>query len=215
MKAYHHAASAHLLLNHPNDALANALAAYDLCIKNPAKHGSSASVIGEVVLRAKKERWEAMERQRIRGRDELLDECLEMVRQNLERTEAQIDGSIGDGAGQVSFEMARTEKEEARTEASQKEHELRTVFGLRNPHVGPREVPVWCVDQISFNIMHDPVITKSGNSYERIYLVKHLNVTPTDPLTREKLTLEDCRPNLQLKDACEAFLRDNGWAVDY
>ena len=63
--------------------------------------------------------------------------------------------------------------------------------------------------------MHDPVITKSGNSYDRATLMEHLKRSHTDPLTREPLTWQDLRPNLALKQACDEFLAENGWAVDW
>jgi len=63
--------------------------------------------------------------------------------------------------------------------------------------------------------MQDPVITPSGTSYERASLVKHLKVSPVDPLTREPLSDRQLIPNLALKNACAEFLENNGWAVDY
>ena len=63
--------------------------------------------------------------------------------------------------------------------------------------------------------MHDPVMTKTGNSYDRVTLMEHLKRSHTDPLTRETLGADDIRPNLALKQACEDFLENNGWAVDY
>jgi len=45
--------------------------------------------------------------------------------------------------------------------------------------------------------------------------MEHLKRSQTDPLTREPLRVEDLRPNLALKEACEQFLAENGWAVDW
>jgi len=45
--------------------------------------------------------------------------------------------------------------------------------------------------------------------------MEHLRRSTTDPLTREPLGIDDLRPNLALREACEAFLEENGWAVDY
>jgi STIP1 family protein 1 len=45
--------------------------------------------------------------------------------------------------------------------------------------------------------------------------MEHLKRSKTDPLTREPLRVEDLRPNLALKEACEGFLAENGWAVDW
>ena len=60
-----------------------------------------------------------------------------------------------------------------------------------------------------------PDQTKTGHSYDRATILEHLRRSPTDPLTREPLRKEDLRPNLALKQACAAFLEENGWAVDW
>lgn len=52
--------------------------------------------------------------------------------------------------------------------------------------------------------MKDPVITLSGQSYERSVIEEHIKKRGTDPLTNEKLTLEDLRPNRGLREAIEA-----------
>lgn len=46
-------------------------------------------------------------------------------------------------------------------------------------------------------------------------MLEHLRRSETDPLTREPLRVQDLRPNLALKQACEEFLENNGWAVDW
>jgi len=78
-----------------------------------------------------------------------------------------------------------------------------------------RRVPDWCIDDISFAFMLDPVVTKTGQSYDRASIMEHLKHSQTDPLTREPLHPLDLRPNLALRTACEEFLDDNGWAVDW
>ena len=78
-----------------------------------------------------------------------------------------------------------------------------------------QEVPDYLVDAISFTVMHDPVVTKTGNSYDRSTVMEHLKRSHTDPLTREPLRLDDIRPNLALKQVCEEFWENNGWAVDW
>lgn len=76
-------------------------------------------------------------------------------------------------------------------------------------------MPDYLIDSITFEIMHDPVITPSGASYERVGLMKHLKSTGLDPLTRERLSKEQLYTNVALKNACSEFLENNGWAVDY
>ncbi len=76
-------------------------------------------------------------------------------------------------------------------------------------------MPDYLIDNISFGIMHDPVITKTGQSYDRATILEHLKRSQTDPLTREPLRKEDLRSNVALKQACQEFLDNNGWAVDW
>lgn len=63
--------------------------------------------------------------------------------------------------------------------------------------------------------MHDPVITPSGHSFDRIGIEKHVEQSGVDPITRVPMTVKDLRPNYALKAACEDFLNKNGWAVDW
>ncbi|KAG0370728.1 STIP1 y and U box-containing protein 1 [Gamsiella multidivaricata] len=80
-----------------------------------------------------------------------------------------------------------------------------------------REVPDYLLDKITFEIMHDPVIsTKSGISYERSTLLEHFSHGRMfDPVAQMPLTERDVVPNRALKEACEDYLSKNGWAVDY
>jgi STIP1 family protein 1 len=81
----------------------------------------------------------------------------------------------------------------------------------------PREVPDYMLDKITFEIMHDPVISiKSGISYERNTLLEHFSYGRMfDPVAQMPITERDVIPNRALKEACEDFLSENGWAVDY
>ncbi|KAF9098239.1 STIP1 y and U box-containing protein 1 [Mortierella sp. AD031] len=81
----------------------------------------------------------------------------------------------------------------------------------------PREVPDHLLDKISFELMHDPVISiKSGVTYERTTLLEHFSYGRMfDPVAQVPLTERDIIPNRALKEACEDFVSKNGWAVDY
>lgn len=76
-------------------------------------------------------------------------------------------------------------------------------------------VPDWLIDGITFEVMHDPVMTPSGTSFDRGGIVKYVEKAGVDPLTREPMSVKDLRPNYALKAACEEFLTKNGWAVDW
>jgi len=45
--------------------------------------------------------------------------------------------------------------------------------------------------------------------------MQHLKTNQNDPLTREPMSAADLRPNIALKEACEEYLHENGWAVDF
>lgn len=119
--------------------------------------------------------------------------------------------------GEVGNIEGHDEKKDLKEEYDKKVGDLRTAFAVSDPeHLEKREVPDYLVDGITFEIMHDPVVTRNGRSYERATLIEHLKRSPTDPLTREPLRIEDLRPNIALKDACEEFLLANsGWVYDW
>lgn len=212
MKAYYYLAQAQLALHHPNEALSSALTAYEQCLDS-GNWNPSTSHVSQLVLQAKKDKWEGKERERIRRRSDLLRE-LEDGLVTMKSFEVE--------NWRVKYQ-SRTESIEAQEENSdildtsrRKIEELRSAFALSDPeNLQEREVPDYLIDNISFCIMHDPVVTKTGNSYDRSTILEHLKRSPTDPLTREPLTVRDLRPNLALKQACAEFLERNGWAVDY
>ena len=138
----------------------------------------------------------------------------------------------------LDYSDEQEEKADIELDCRKKIEELRTVFAIADPKNLKRrvcttfremrqenrvetllrpdqEVPDYLIDNISFTVMHDPVVTKTGNTYDRSTVLEHLKRSHTDPLTREPLHLEDLRPNIALKQACEEFLAENGWAVDW
>jgi hypothetical protein len=138
-------------------------------------------------------------------------------------------------SGEVGRTEGHEEKAERKQEFEKKRDDLRTAFAISNPeHMQKREVPDYLVgkfrhhstttysvvngtpDGISFELMVDPVVTKNGRSYERATLIEHLKRSPTDPLTRETLTINDLRPNIALKEACTEFMEQNsGWVYEW
>jgi len=79
----------------------------------------------------------------------------------------------------------------------------------------PSRVPDYLCCKISMELMLDPVVTPSGVSYERSYLVNHLQkVGAFDPVSREPLGLHQLHPNLALKEAVELYLEERPWAYE-
>ncbi|CAM0870747.1 unnamed protein product [Alopecurus aequalis] len=76
----------------------------------------------------------------------------------------------------------------------------------------PGEVPDYLCCAISFEIFTDPVITPSGITYERGILLEHLRQGNSfDPVTRAPLEEHQLVPNLAIKKAVQAYLKEHGW----
>lgn len=73
-----------------------------------------------------------------------------------------------------------------------------------------KQVPEYLQDPISFNLFVDPVITKSGQTYERSWILEHLRTHNTEPFSRQLLTEKDLVPNLAIKEAAEEFIKQEG-----
>lgn len=212
------AAQAQLAISHPNEALSSAIRAYEICVSSlttSKPQSASASTISQLVLRCKKDKWDLREKKRLHRRSELLAE----LETGLEKTR---DGELGEITSQVKTEQmgqvaAAEERSRIQEEFNRKLQELRSVFAIADPeNLGSREIPDYLVDSISFELMHDPVITKNGNSYERATIIEHLKHSETDPLTREHLSIKDLRPNIALREACTEFLENNkGWVYEW
>ncbi|CAM1511746.1 Fc.00g092590.m01.CDS01 [Cosmosporella sp. VM-42] len=199
MKANYCLAQAQLSIHDFDGALASAKKAHALCV---ATNDKSLTAVTKLVLKCKKQRWDDSEKKRIRETKSLEREVLDMLGRDRDEMLMGVDDEM--------------EREEIQEESCAKILRMREVFEkARSESEKRREVPEWATDDITFEIMVDPVVTKTGKSYERAAIMEHLRLHPSDPLTREPLSLADLRPNLDLKEACEEFLENNGWAADW
>ncbi|KAK1832081.1 U-box domain-containing protein [Podospora conica] len=206
MKAHYYLGQAHLELANYDEALEHAQRAYKLCVNT---HDKSLSAALAMVRLCKSKRWDDSERRRRREYADLEGEVMALLER--ERDEAANVMAVDEGAAQERGDDAAI-----RAEWETKLQAMRDVFEkARSAESKRRNVPDWAIDDISFEFMHDPVVTKSGKSYERAVLLNHLQQSQLDPLTREPLKPADLRPNLTLKQALDDFLEENGWAVDY
>ncbi|KAK6852947.1 U-box-domain-containing protein [Apiospora arundinis] len=209
MKAYYYLAQAYLELRAFDDAVSHASRARELCA---ATNDKSLTQVTALVLRCKKNRWDDAEKKRKRANKELEEDILATMRREKEDSLAAIN-PVDDGSATPENDGDRRQVAE---EWDAKMEQLSRVFeSARANEDKRREVPEWAIDDITFAFMVDPVITVSGQSYERASIMEHLRRQPTDPLTREPLHPSDLRPNLALRKACEEFLDQNGWAVDW
>lgn len=188
--------------------------AYDLCTHS-AQQTNNAATISALVLKCKKAKWDIRERERIRRRADLLADLENKLEDEYKREVFDIEERIAQNS--IGTVEGTEEKSERKSEWEKKVQDLRTAFALSDPqNLEKREVPDYLVDGITFEIMHDPVVTRNGRSYERATLIEHLKRSATDPLTREPLTIAELRPNIALKEACEEFMQANsGWVYDW
>ncbi|ORY03661.1 hypothetical protein BCR34DRAFT_492219 [Clohesyomyces aquaticus] len=213
MKGFFYLAQAQLAINHPNEALSSALTAYDLCTHS-SQQTSNAATISALVLKCKKAKWDIRERDRLRRRSSLLSTLESNLESQCKRDLFEITEQASTGA--IGAIEASDSKSELLKAHEQNLADLRTAFAISDPgNMAKREVPDYLIDGITFEIMHDPVVTKNGRSYERATIIEHLKRSPTDPLTREPLRIEELRPNIALKEACTEFMEANsGWVYD-
>jgi hypothetical protein len=80
--------------------------------------------------------------------------------------------------------------------------------GKRN-NSDPDHIPDYLLCNISFDLLVDPVTTKSGYTYSRANIERQIRLRGTDPFTRERLTVEDLIPNRSLADAVEQFRKEH------
>ncbi|KAI1775501.1 U-box-domain-containing protein [Hypoxylon cercidicola] len=199
LKGYFILSQGQLAIGDYSEGLESALTAHRLCVETNDK---SLSVVTAHVLRCKKELWDEMEKTRYRETGELENELVELMSQQQ---------AAARNACNSDFERGLITEEWDKKIAL-----LRSTFEKARPaEEKKREVPDWAIDEISFAVFIDPVMTKSGKSYERASILEHLSRYQNDPITREPLHPRDLRPNLQLKEACADFLEKNGWASDW
>lgn len=166
------------------------------------------------MLRAKQQVWAGRETRRLREMDATLAAVEGLIESDTQRASAELQRRLE--AGEMG-EIGYVEDERLlREEAGRNVRNVREAFRVASRgEIAERVVPDYLVDGISFEIMHDPVMTPSGSSFERVGIVRYVEQAGVDPLTRVKVTVGDLRPNYALKAACEEFLETNGWAVDW
>lgn len=141
------------------------------------------------------------------------EDILEITKQS------ELDGISRQLHSQQLGQVEASERtEEILSNSASKLATLRAVFEAADPkNHKPREIPDHLIDMITFEPMHDPVMTKNGHSYERSTIYEHLKRSATDPLTRDPLTINDLRSNFGLKAACDEFWESGAseWVVDW
>jgi STIP1 family protein 1 len=167
MKAYYYLAQAQIALHKPEEALRSSKEAHRLCVEEiygvrGGKGASSVGPITELVLRCKKESWEKREEERLRRRGGLLNELVDALGY---KRKLEIVGVRERNGGLIG---SKEERELERVYEGKIE-ELKSTFeiaGLNGEEAKRRKVPDWCVDDITFSVMLDPVVV----SLPRLFL---------------------------------------------
>lgn len=153
MKAHFQLAQAQIALHHAESALDNAKIAHKLCVDevvSGGKGGSSIGPITELVLRCKKERWEEHEDERLRAIPGLLSDVIRSLERNRDEDVAALN---------LDKEHDKVKDIEAKLQ--EKIKEVRKMFelaGATDKEAKRRKVPDWCLDDITFSVMLDPVV---------------------------------------------------------
>lgn len=232
LKSSYYLAQALLELHRPQEAYDVAIDAYQLSLSSK---NAQTENLSRTVLRAKQQIWAAKETSRLREMNETLKGIETLIEADLDRSitelRKQVDagelGEIGFGEDQKALRKDSEKKiqdvREAFRIASNGEVKERVRYSCLQSVALPASninfvsqiVPDYLIDGITFEVMHDPVMTPSGSSFDRIGITKYVEKSGVDPITRVAMTVNDLRPNYALKAACEDFLDKNGWAVDY
>ncbi|KAJ5529560.1 hypothetical protein N7527_002953 [Penicillium freii] len=211
LKSHYYLAQALLGLQRPQEAHDVASDAYQLSL---AAKNAQTENLSRTVLRAKQQLWAARETARVRELNVTLGSVEALIEADMTRALAELQGRLERGEiGEIGFGEDRKALQE---DAETKVRNLREAFRVASKgDIQERVVPDYLIDGITFEIMHDPVITPSGVSFDRLGITKYVEKSGVDPLTRAPISVHDLRNNYALKAACEEFLTNNGWAVDW
>ncbi|PKY01481.1 U-box domain protein [Aspergillus campestris IBT 28561] len=192
--------------------------AYDVAIDgyraSLAAQNAQTENLSKIVLRAKQQIWAAKETSRLRELNATLGSVEQLIEADLNRGLCELQEKLN--RGEIGEIGCGEDQKALREDAENNINNVREAFRIASKgEVQERIVPDYLVDGITFEIMHDPVITPSGTSFDRVGITKYVQQSGVDPITRVPMTVNDLRSNYALKAACEEFLTKNGWAVDW
>ncbi|ORX53183.1 the chip U-Box E3 ubiquitin ligase [Hesseltinella vesiculosa] len=200
VKAYYLLGQALIEKRQHTEALAKLKIAYELASSQRVKYVND---ILQALLVARKRKWDDAEVVRLERESELLRYVKQLVEKERQEWKAEANGD-------------EETLDEIDYNTNERLSAIQAVFEHSKENLMRREIPDAYLDKISFNIMHDPVFTPDGITYERQSLVDHFQHNGHfDPITHKPCTEKDLIPNLSLREAIEDFLKENGWAADY
>ena len=180
----------------------SAYAAFAKAYRSAVKQGSvNAAEVLEGLLEARRLKWVAGEKVRIAEEATLANRLTSLVEQERDR--------------RVASAQSVAEMEDARQDHDDTLSGLQALLARSDERSKVREVPDGYICPISLQIMTDPVVSRSGRSFDRTAILHHLTYQPFDPLTREPMLARNLYDNIALRDTIDDFLKHNGWAADY
>ncbi|KAL9554469.1 hypothetical protein MBANPS3_002799 [Mucor bainieri] len=201
VKAYYLIGQALTEKKQHTEALKKLKTGYELAIQQKVKYVND---ILQALLIARKRKWEDDEAIRLEKENELLRYVKGLIEQDRAQQLAAVDPNDEEAIDTINYNI------------DERLSKVQHVFVQSKDNASRREIPDAYLDKISFNIMHDPVFTPDGITYERQSLLDHFKRNGYfDPISRRPCTEKQLVPNLSLREAIEDFLKDNGWAADY
>ncbi|KAL7330695.1 hypothetical protein PS15p_205603 [Mucor circinelloides] len=201
VKAYYLIGQALTEKKQHTEALKKLKTGYELAIQQKVKYVND---ILQALLIARKRKWEDDEAIRLEKENELLRYVKGLIEQDRAQQLAAADPNDEEAIDTINYNI------------NERLSKVQHVFVQSKDNASRREIPDAYLDKISFNIMHDPVFTPDGITYERQSLLDHFKRNGYfDPISRRPCTEKQLVPNLSLREAIEDFLKDNGWAADY
>lgn len=163
MKARYYAAQALLGLGRGEAALEEAKKAYE--IAQVQELASLASVVA-LVLKCKKASWEEREKRRVKGQEGAKEMVIDALRRDLEKGLEEARDEVEKNDERLRIEELIKEVEDAWVAAGKAEKK--------------RDVPDWAIDDITFSIMHDPVVVSSLPLLGRLFTYPNIAyITPS------------------------------------
>jgi STIP1 family protein 1 len=166
MKAFYYRAQAELSLRDYMGALDDALKAYNLASKSGDKAWEkSMSSIVVLILKIKKERWEAREEKRLAERNRVRDKIIRLLDEDAARQKADLESARRGVNAHGSFMSESEDDSSMRLIEEEAQATIQVVKDTWNAAAPEeervREVPEWMICDITFQIFHDPVMVRT------------------------------------------------------
>ncbi|KAK0402677.1 hypothetical protein QR680_016470 [Steinernema hermaphroditum] len=212
VKANYYYGKAQFHAHNYDEAIKILTRACDLSLAQKLAYGDE---IAALVRHARREKFRIEEEKRCTQEIELQSYLNRLMDDDLQRRVNSLLESSNTNDNEADERLLMEEIDSLKNDVESKRDELNNIFAQVDDRRRNREVPDYLCGKISFEIMHDPVITPSGITYDRDSIKDHLHrVGHFDPITRAPLTVDQLIPNLAMKEVVDTFLQDNEWAHD-